>query len=61
MGKMANGYYRGCLETNGFKTPFIVYASSTEHAIDKALKGVGPRLENTTIQEVKGPYHYIQM
>lgn len=61
MEKNANGYYKGCLELNGFKTPFIVYATSEEQAIDKAMRGANTRIENATIREIKGPYGYIQI
>jgi len=57
----SNGYYKGCLEMNGFKTPFVVYASSAEHAATKALKNVGSRLNGAIIQDLEGPYYNLQM
>jgi len=57
----SNGYYKGFLEMNGFKTPFIVYASSSEHAAAKALKNIGSKLEGAVIQDLEGPYYQVLM
>lgn len=57
----SNGYYKGYLEMNGFKTPFVVYAASAEHATKKALKNVGSRLEHAIIQDLEGPYYQMQL
>lgn len=57
----ASGYYKGCLEMNGFKTPFVVYATSAEHATSKALKNIGSRLEFAVVQDLEGPYFQMQM
>ena len=51
----SSGYYKGCIELNGFKTPFIVFASSNDHAAKKALQDVA-HLQGAMIYELEGPY-----
>lgn len=61
--KMSNspGYYKGCIELNGFKTPFIVFASSNDHAVQKALKDVGVYLPGAVVHEIEGPYPTVDL
>ena len=59
--KELNGYYKGCLELNGFKTPFVVYASSNEHAEKKALSRFNDWQEGAIIQNLEGPYQNVQL
>ncbi len=51
-----NGYYKGLLELDGFKTPFIVYASSNKHAAEKVLENGLFGLEEAVISQLEGPY-----
>ncbi len=51
-----NGYYRGLLETDGFRRAFVVFAKSDEHASEKALKNAPEGLEDAIISELEGPY-----
>lgn len=54
------GYYKGCIELNGFKTPFVVFASSNDDAVKKALKDVS-HLEGASINEIEGPYATVEL
>ncbi len=60
MSKLA-GYYKGCLELHGFKTTFIVYASSNENAMKKALDDAEFDLPGARVHEIEGPYQNIQI
>ncbi len=51
-----NGYYKGLLELNGFRTPFIVYASSDAHAAEKVMENEICGLQEVTISHLEGPY-----
>ena len=51
-----HGYYTGCLELNGFKTPFVVYAGSNEQAALKALDGLQEHMKGAVVYKVEGPY-----
>lgn len=50
------GFYKGYLEQGGFKSSFIVYAASTQHAIRKALDDVEFTLPGARVHEIEGPY-----
>ena len=56
------GYYKGCLELNGHKSPFIVYATSGEHAAKKAVDGAKLDMKGARISEIEGPlYQFAHM
>jgi len=57
----ADGYYKGSIELNGFKTPFIVFASSNDHAAKKALKDVIHLPGGAIIHEIQGPYPTVEL
>jgi len=56
--KNTYGYYKGWLELNGFKTPFVVYADSDIQAETKALHGVRG-ISGAIIHTLEGPYQTI--
>ncbi len=55
------GYYKGCLELHGFKSTFVVYASSSEHAVKKALDDAELEMPGARVHEIEGPYQNIQI
>ena len=59
--KRTYGFYKGCLVRDGFKTMFVVYASSSEHAVKKALHSVREELAGAKLQEIEGPYYSTQL
>ncbi len=53
----ASGYYKGLLETKNFRRPFIVFASSNEHATEKALNDAPHGVKDAIVSQLEGPYH----
>jgi hypothetical protein len=50
------GYYRVFLDHGGFRTPFIVYASSDRHAVIKTLDSCGEDYAGASVNSIEGPY-----